>query len=338
MSKKSPQPDLLLSIIIVSYNTLEITLQTIKSAVLDLKKSQLLDKTEFFVVDNNSQDGSVLAVKKYFGQNKLQAVVIANRDNKGFASANNQGIKKARGQAIILLNSDTITQSGAFQTLLATFADHPVTESTAHLSSYRQRKSDRLGIIAPMLLNTDLTLQAQGGNFPNLLSLTSHLLFLDDLPLIGSLLPSTQHTGRNIKMSKADTKLTPVDWVGGTAMMIRREVIDEIGLLDDNIFMYGEDIEYCLRAKRHHWDIAIAPQAKIVHLANASSGSENALTGEIKGYVYLWAKFKPHWQMPLAKTILGLGVFLRAILFSTVVFNTKKAGIYWRILTKLPKF
>ncbi|MFH2118345.1 MAG: glycosyltransferase family 2 protein [Candidatus Paceibacterota bacterium] len=338
MSNKLPKQDLLLSIISVSYNTKEITLQTLKSAVADLKTSKLLDKTEFFIVDNNSQDGSVEAVRKYFQKNKIKNTVIANKDNKGFASANNQAIKKSRGQFVILLNSDTITQPGAFKALIETFQDTPIDETTAHLSSFADKKTDRLGIIAPMLLNTDRTLQAQGGNFPTLFSLAVQMLFLDDLPFIGSFLPSTQHTGRNVKMKKDETRLTSIDWLGGTAMMIRRQVIEEIGLLDDNIFMYGEDIEYCLRAKRHHWDIAIQPKAKIIHLANASAGSENALTGEIKGYVYLWSKFKPFWQRPFAKLILGLGVFLRMILFSTLAFNSRKAGIYARILKKLPSF
>ncbi|KKU18629.1 MAG: Glycosyl transferase family 2 [Candidatus Pacebacteria bacterium GW2011_GWB1_47_8] len=329
---------MILSIIIVSYNTKDITLQTLRSAVADLRQSKLLPKTEFFVVDNNSQDGSVTAVKQYLQKAKVHHTVIANKDNRGFGAANNQGIKKSRGKYLILLNSDTITQPGAFKTLVETFEKRPIDEHTAHLSSYHRQKTDRLGIIAPILLNTDLSLQAQGGNFPSLLALTVHLLFLDDLPVIGPLLPSTQHTGRNVKLHLTETKLTPIDWLGGTAMMIRREVIDEIGLFDENIFMYGEDIEYCFRARNHHWDIAIQPKAKIVHLANASAGSENALTGEIKGYVYLWSKFKPFWQRPVAKMILWLGSFLRMILFATVAYNPRKAGIYSRILWKIPGF
>lgn len=329
---------MILSIIVVSYNTRDITLQTLKSAIADLKQAALLDQSEFFVVDNNSKDGSVAAVKTYLQQAKVAHTVIANQDNKGFGAANNQGIKKSAGKYIILLNSDTITQPGAFKILINTFENNPIDNLTAHLSSSDRQKSDRLGIIAPMLLNTDLTLQAQGGNFPSLLSLAAHLLFLDDLPIIGSLLPSTQHTGRNTKMNKADTKLTPIDWLGGTAMMIRKEVIDEIGLFDEAIFMYGEDIEYCLRAKNHHWDVAIQPKAKIIHLANASAGSENALTGELKGYIYLWSKFKPLWQRPLVKLLLWIGVLLRLVLFMTLAYNPRKAGIYSKILWKIPGF
>lgn len=337
MSKPSSYP-LDLSIIIVSYNTLKITIQTLETAIADLKADHLLDKVEFFVVDNNSQDGSVEACKKYLAKQDVKHTIIANKDNKGFASANNQAILLSKAKAVILLNSDTITQRGAFKTLMETFEKHPIDETTAHLSSESGEGKDRLGIIAPMLLNVDGTLQAQGGNFPSLLSLASHMLFLDDIPFLGSLLPSTQHTGRNVKMKKSDTKLTPIDWLGGTAMMIRREVIDEIGLLDDGIFMYGEDIEYCMRAKRHHWDIAIQTKAKIMHLANASAGSENALTGEMKGYVYLWSKFKPSWQLPLVKMLLWKGAFLRMIAHKTIRPDERKAGIYQRILGKIGSF
>lgn len=337
MAKKS-STSLDLSIIVVSYNTKDITLQTLETAIKDLKADQLLSRVEFFIVDNNSQDGSVPAIKQFMAKQNVKYTVIANKDNNGFAWANNQAIKQSEAKAVILLNSDTITLRGAFKTLLETFDNYPVAEASAHLSSETNNAQDRLGIIAPMLLNKDKTLQAQGGNFPTLLSLTSQMLFLDDLPIIGKFLPSTQHTGRNERMKKSATKLTPVDWLGGTAMMIRREVLDEIGLLDDGIFMYGEDIEYCMRARRHHWDIAIQPQAKIIHLGNVSAGSENAYTGEMKGYIYLWSKFKPTWQLPIVRMILWKGTLLRMIIHKFFTHDERRAGIYHRILGKIWSF
>lgn len=335
MTKKS-STTLDLSIIVVSYNTKDVTIQTLETAIIDLKADDLLNRVEFFIVDNNSQDGSVEAVKKFMGKQGVKYTVIANKDNRGFAWANNQAIKQSTAKAVILLNSDTITLRGAFKQLFATFEQHPINETTAH--SAESNQADRLGIIAPMLLNKDETLQAQGGNFPSLLSLTAQMLFLDDLPIIGKYLPSTQHTGRNERMKKTDTQLTSVDWLGGTAMMIRREVIDEIGMLDDGIFMYGEDIEYCMRARRHHWDIAIQPLAKIIHLGNVSAGSENAYTGEMKGYVYLWSKFKPTWQLPLVKIILWKGTLLRMIIHKFFTGDERRAGIYQRILGKIWSF
>ena len=327
-----------LSIIVVSYNTKEVTLQTLKTAIADLKADNLLKRVEFFVVDNDSKDGSVTAVKKYMSTQKVRYTIIANKDNNGFAWANNQAIKQSKASAVILLNSDTITKRGAFKVLLDTFEKNIVNEATAHLSSESENNTDRLGIIAPMLLNTDKTIQPQGGNFPTLLSLASQMLFLDDIPLIGKLLPSTQHTGRNVKMKKTDKGLVSVEWLAGTAMMIRKEVIDEIGMLDDGIFMYGEDIEYCMSARRHHWDIAIQADSQIIHLGNVSAGSENALTGEMKGYVYLWSKFKPSWQMPLVKMILWKGSFLRMIAHRTIKKDLRRADIYQRILGKIWSF
>jgi len=335
---KNTSTTLDLSIIVVSYNTKLITIQTLETAIADLKADNLLNRVEFFIVDNDSKDGSVEAVKKFVAKQNVKYTVIANKDNNGFAWANNQAIKQSDAKAVILLNSDTITQRGAFKILLETFAEHQIKEATAHLDSEEKSFTDRLGIIAPMLLNTDKTLQAQGGNFPSLLSLSAQMLFLDDLPVIGKFIPSTQHTGRNERMKKSDKKLTSVDWLGGTAMMIRKEVIDEIGMLDDGIFMYGEDIEYCMRAKHHHWDIAIQPQAKIIHLGNVSAGSENALTGEMKGYVYLWSKFKPSWQMPIMKMILWKGALLRLWLHKFITKDERRAGIYHRILSKIWSF
>lgn len=334
--------DLTLSIIIVSYNTKDITIEAIDSAIVDLKSSNLLNQTEFLIADNNSPDDSVAGIRNYFKTHKnaknVNHKIYANKDNKGFAGGNNQALKDARGEYVILLNPDTITQKGAFKILIDTFENNPPKESQAHLSSYRRDYTDRLGIIAPMLLNTDKTIQAQGGHFPSLCSLTSHMFFLDDIPLIGRLFPSTQHTGKSAgKMKKNNEKLTQIDWLGGTAMMIRREVINEIGGLDEGIFMYGEDIEYCYRAKNHHWDVAIQPNAKIIHLASVSAGSENAYTGEMKGYVYLWRKYKPSWQLPVVRMILRLACLMRVLLF-TITGNKDKAGIYSRIFKKIPGF
>jgi GT2 family glycosyltransferase len=171
---------------------------------------------------------------------------------------------------------------------------------------------------------------------------------LDDIPLLGKLLPSTQHTGLRHNQgssitldsaidelsSKPDLLLT--DWVGGTAMMIRRSVIKEIGLLDSAIFMYGEDIEFCMRASAHHWDVAIHNGAYITHLGSRSGSSENALQGELLGYIYIWSKHKPLWQLPLAKGILLFGILLRIIIFS-ILNKRHRAAIYLRLLHSVQK-
>ncbi|HEX7017649.1 MAG TPA: glycosyltransferase family 2 protein [Patescibacteria group bacterium] len=316
-----------LSIIIVSYNTAHLTLQTLESVVADLNRSvQLKGKSEIIVVDNNSSDDSVETIK-IFKKNLKNVTLnlIENKENVGFARANNQAIKESHGQYLLLLNSDTIVQPGSLETLINTFDSRPIDELTAY-SSIANRATDKLGIVAAQLRNPDGSIQPQGGSFPTLVSLASHLLMLDDLPLIGKLFPSTQHTGKRSISSQQE--LTPMDWVGGTAMMIRRQVFDDVGLFDEQIFMYGEDVEFCLRAHHHHWDSVIQNQAPIVHLGSASSSSASALVGELKGYLHIWAKHKPLWQMPIVRWLIDLGCRLRIFLFGTILGEASKAEVY----------
>ena len=158
-----------LTIIIVSYNTKKLTLQTIETAWQEAQSSPTLAKrTEIIVVDNDSKDGTVKTVRDTFKSKNIS--VISNKHNKGFASANNQGIKKAKGKYIILLNSDTITQKGGLNTLVETFERFPLDDTTSTLAS-EQDLIDKLGILTPTLLNPDGTLQPQGGDLPNLFSL-----------------------------------------------------------------------------------------------------------------------------------------------------------------------
>ena len=313
---------MLLSVIVVSYNTQTLTLQALRSAQTDALRSDLLKKdTELIVIDNNSTDDSLKALKEFKKQSQLPFTSIENSENAGFARANNQGIAVATGKYILLLNSDTIVEAGALETMVQAFEDMP---------------DDHLGILAATLKNPDGTLQHQGGSLPSLASLFFHMSFIDDLPIIGQFLPSTQHTGKRADKTSDAHILTPSGWVGGTAMMIRREVIDEIGALDEHIFMYGEDVEWCMRAQAHHWDVAIHNHAYITHLQAQSSSSENALKGELLGYQYIWSKHKPFWQIPIAKTILLLGIFLRIGIFS-VLGKSSQAKMYYRIFKTISK-
>lgn len=322
---------MLLSVIIVSYNTKDLTLQTVDSVADSVKNSKLLkNKLEIIVVDNNSHDDTVSELKKIKKTLSIPVTIIENKTNAGFAKANNAGVAVAQGEYILFLNSDTIVQEGALENMVQRFLDD-ATESDEDIQE--------LGILSPVLLNTDLTYQAQGGSRPNLFTLFVHMCFLDDLPLIGKLLPSTQHTGKantlTLRYLDTETELIPQDWVAGTALMTSKQVLDTIGLLDQNIFMYGEDTELCMRAQNHHYRVAIDPTARIIHLQSASSSSENAIRGEFKGYQYIFAKHAPSFQATLARIILQLGALLRIFLFSYIAVNKQKAAIYKSVLSDL---
>jgi GT2 family glycosyltransferase len=333
-----PAATLDLSIIIVSYNTADLTIQTITSALAACQYTSPSFSAEILVVDNNSHDDTLKKVSVLTKSSAIPITIIANKSNKGFATANNQAILQSKGRAVLLLNSDTIVAPQSLGILLSTFIAYPDNDSTADLRTH-SGQIDRLGIVAATLTNPDGTPQPQGGSFPTLWSLFTHMTGLDDLPIIGQLLPSTQHTGkRAVSLGSTSTDyssknhhqphLHVKDWVGGTAMLIRRSVIEEIGLLDENIFMYGEDVEYCMRAKQHHWDIAEVIDAPISHLGSASGSSARAIIGELTGYLYIWSKHKPHWQYPLSKAIILLGCQLRSLLFGTIGKQTAKAQVY----------
>jgi GT2 family glycosyltransferase len=91
-------------------------------------------------------------------------------------------------------------------------------------------------------------------------------------------------------------------------------------------------VELCLRARAHLWDVAVDPDAKIIHLGSASSSSEHAIIGEVKGYLYIWAKHFPAWQKPFLNFILRLGALLRIVIFSTISRDTRRVTIYTKLL------
>lgn len=329
-----------LSILIVSYNTAKLTLETLDSIAADLnsstfRKKPLADQSEIIIIDNASSDDSVSQIKKWIAKNKLKTSLIKNKENVGFAKANNQAIAASTGEFVFLLNSDTIVKPTALVRLLETFTQNPTDHTTAYVASHAG-KLDRLGILAASLQNPDGSYQAQGGDLPNLLTLSTHLLFLDDIPFIGQFLPSTQHTGKRALKPRFD--IVQQGWVAATAIMVKRSLITDIGDLDSNIFMYGEDMEWCVRAQAHHWDVAINHTAQIMHYGSASSHSSRAIIGELTAYTYIWAKHKPQWQRIFLKALLKVGCGLRVLLFGTILKQPQRAEPYKQFLNEhLPK-
>lgn len=317
---------MLLSIIIVSYNTAELTTQAVESVFQEVRRSSTLKgKTELIVVDNNSSDDSISQLKSAFRKiahaevNSLFTHLIEHPTNAGFAVANNLGIEKAQGDYLLLLNSDTLVQPEALDILVRTM-----------------HSRQEVGVLAAQLFNKDGSIQSQGGNLPSLFSLACHMLMLDDIPVIGQFLPSTQHTGhRSDELIATTAEFVEQGWVGGTAMLIRKELLAEVGGLDQNIFMYGEDVEFCWRAHKHHWQVGLAPQARVIHFGSASSSSANAIKGEFKGYLYIWSKHQPLWQLFWAKLLLKTGASLRKFLFGTMFKQKERAKVYTNILSEL---
>ncbi len=219
-----------LSIVIVSWNTRELlraSLNTVK-AELDEPSSLLANDTEVFLVDNDSKDGSAQMVADDFPWVKL----IANKENLGFAKANNQAINICTGRLILLLNPDTEVKPGALK-VLADFLDaHP-----------------KAGIVAPQLLNTDGSVQRSCRAFPTF----NGMLF--ELMGLSKIFPD-QPRFREYKMldwNHDDER--EVDQPEGACLMVKREVIERVGTLDEGFWMLFEEVDWCYRIKQNGWQI-----------------------------------------------------------------------------------
>lgn len=234
-----------LSIIIVNFNTKDILKNCLDSA---MKNSEGVDY-EVIVVDNASSDGSQDLVRKEFSRVKL----ICNRENLGFAKANNQGIKAAKGKYLLLLNSDTI------------LLDKVLVKA---LSFIEDRKD--AGIVGCKVLNPDRTLQFSCYHFPGFMM--ELLFFTKDIIKSGNN-PFAYY--RYMKYWDHGT-IRKVDCLAGCFLLIKKEVFDEAGYLDEKFFMYHEDSEFCLRVKRRtKYKVYYYPEPEIIHFGGMSIDKDN---------------------------------------------------------------
>ena len=227
-----------LSISVVNWNTKDILRNCLKSIYVSTHKIDY----EIFVVDNASSDGSPEMVEREFPKVKL----IRNKENLGFAKANNQVIKLGNGRYILLLNSDTIVLDGALDKMVEFMENHP-----------------DAGAAGCRLLNSDGTLQASASEFPRLFSLYWTNSFLRKI------LPRKK-VGGVINEPHFYSKIREVDWILGAAFILSKSVIKQIGSLDEEFFMYGEEVDLCYRIKKGGWKVYFCPEAKIIHLLGVS--------------------------------------------------------------------
>ena len=292
-----------LSIIIVSYNTKKLTLDTIKSIYRHAHDVSL----EIIIVDNDSKDGSVEALKK-LASKKKNLHFIAEKENWGFGVSNNIGAKKAKGDYLLFLNSGTLIHSGVLPYSLSWFTSHPKT-----------------GVYSCRLENKDKTNQANGGYFPTLGKLLIWQFFLDDLPLIRHLVKSIHPYVKHPLYSQ----LSHLDWVTGAFMMIPRKLFNKLKGFDKKIWLYVEELELCYRIKQAGYQIVYDPTHSITHLAGGSGTSFIAITNEIKNTIYFFSKHKPKWQMPLVRLLFICGSLLRFIIFGIIGHDEKARQAYW---------
>lgn len=285
-----------LSIIIVSYNSLDLLKNCLNSIF-----SQDYQDIEVIIVDNASEPSPAKLLTKKFPSVKL----IQNKKNLGFAKANNIGIKKSKSDYTLLLNSDTLVVKNALPSMIEFMDNHP-----------------RVAIASPQLTNLDGSTQSNGGSLPRLSNIAAWMLFIDDLPIIKNIFPSYHRNSSYYQKTRS------TGWVSGAAMVLRPQALDEIGPLDENIFMYGEDTDLCLRAHQKNWQVSTVSEAKVTHLAHGSGAKSLALVKEFQGLKYLFSKHKPKWEAPILTLLLKLGALLRLTIFGTILRDKTRYEIY----------
>ena len=285
----------ILSIIIVNYNTKKLLQACLNSIIKYDKRLDFSGKplgsdqeeiipAEIIVVDNGSTDGSAeylqklqitnskiqtnskfqtSNIKHQASNNKHQTSnfkVVFNNKNLGFGKANNQGMKKAKGEYFLLLNSDTLLTQGAISQTLFWLSSHPEYDLTAC-----------------RLLNKDKSPQSSVGSFP-ILSNVFLMLYFDHL------------FKKQLLMSSPD-KAKKADWVMGAFMLFRKEVFVKTKGFDEKIFMYMEEVEWCYRIKKEGFNIGFYPSASIIHLGGSSSKSRTGpIVNIYRGLVYFYRK------------------------------------------------
>lgn len=229
-----------LTIIIVNWNTRDILRDCLTSVYAQTQDVSF----DMIVIDNASSDGSAEMIRTEFPQ----VILVENTENRGFAAANNQGMRIAKGQYVLLLNSDTLLLNGPIQKIIA-FAD----------------QNSKAAVVGCRVLNPDRTLQPTCFMFPSLLN-----LFLAATYLYKNF-PKSRFFGRE-RMSWWDrSDIREVDVVTGCFMLVRREAIEQVGMMDESFFMYAEETDWCYRFKQAGWTNMFYPNAQIIHLGGQSS-------------------------------------------------------------------
>ncbi|MBN2588505.1 MAG: glycosyltransferase family 2 protein [Sedimentisphaerales bacterium] len=232
--------DLKLSIIIVSWNVKQELIDCLRS----IEENPPTSGYEVITVDNASTDGTIETLQSEFPKVKL----IVNKENRGFAAANNVGTKQAQGEYILYLNPDTIVHPGSLDILL-NFLDN----------------NKDVGACGPKLLNDDGTLQPSIRKVPDFRSALYQNTILRRLGLF-------RNNYRKYRMLDFDfEKQIDVDVIMGAALMVRHSIIKEIDGMDEAFFMYYEEADLCYRVQKAGWRIVFLPESQITHLGGKSS-------------------------------------------------------------------
>ena len=272
-------PDL--SIVLVCWNNKAYLDPCLKS----LYDGNLKYSFDVFVVDNGSTDGSQQMLQEKYPEVRI----IQNSGNVGLGKASNQGIEASNGRYILLLNNDTIVNGPSFDAMVKFLEENP-----------------RTGGVGGKLLNPDGTIQACYNYFPSL---------WEDF-MVNSRLGELIRPGYPAVMSGDETK--PVDWLGSACLMVRRSALDEIGLLDESYFIYGDETDLQYRLKKAGWEIYYLPDATTIHYGGKSMNRWSRRKMVLRGKLLFYQKHYGSIRTFLLRVLFFVLSFLKLLIWTGV--------------------
>lgn len=282
-----------LSIVILNYQTFELTKNTIDSVL----KYDYPFSYEILLVDNASGDDSLSKLKDYF---KDRVKFIASAENKGFAAGNNQALAIAEGRYILLLNSDTVVWENTLE----------------NIYNYMEKHNDVGACGCRVLLENGELDKACKRSFPNVKNSFFRLFHI----------PTNSRDANYNLDSLPDDEIYEIDCLTGAFMFIKSEVLDKVGFLDESFFMYGEDIDLCFRIKNAGWKIVYYGKSKITHFKGGSSKKQRPkLIYEFYHAMYIYyKKYYANESSFIVNIVVYIGMVLLCILKLFVNIFKKK--------------
>jgi len=285
------------SVIIVSWNAR----RYLEECLASIYESSAPSVPEVIVVDNASADGSPDMVAERFPNVQL----VRCRENLGFARANNIGIQQSQRRYIALVNSDVKLLGRCLDTL-ATFLD----------------QNPKIGLAGPRILNPDLTLQSSCRRFPNP---WNNLCSATGLARLGS-----RHqffSGEHMLYFRHD-QVRPVDVLVGCFWMMRRETVEKVGLLDEEFFIFAEDVDWCRRCWNAGWEIVFCPDAQAIHHRGGSSVNDPVrfAVEQHRALLRYWGKHHGMLGRLYMVVLLGFGQLLRYLWAFASTFVRRSAA------------
>jgi len=245
------------SVVVVNWNTRDLLRDCLASLPHDAEAVQL----EVIVVDNGSEDGSAEMVAEEFPSARL----LRNEENLGFVRANNQGLRVSRGEYAWMLNSDTRALPGCVERLVEVAASDP-----------------KIGAVAPKLLNPDGSYQYSAGRFARVLLKMLPAGFED------------RYNRAFDQEAMAATQPLRVDWLVGAALLCRREVLDQVGPLDERYLMWLDDMDWCRKLARVGLGRVFVPDAHVMHYGRQSAAKlqSEEFIGQLLDSEYLYLRLQ----------------------------------------------